>query len=249
MKNDNKVAVFKSLILAALIAAPTGVIAHTFDVTGSMTTSDGMAVAGAWGDGGVSLRWRVNHTDETIGGVEVYKTYYTYHLTHPETATYSFVLELHPFMLNDPDFAIVEVNSTLPNYEMGTFEIINPAFGDTGTITGIRFWGEGGGTEETIAFASGYLPMWGDFFAEDKAHTSTLWNKGFTAVDSDPDMSNPDNGLQNPHVLVPGFNGMAVIPIPGTIWLFASGILFLFGWRTNKKGSSLDDTVCPITPP
>jgi len=224
---------FREFFLVGLLfAISPAVYAHLFHASGSISNSDSLTGFGSWGAGTTNLSWEVNHIDDmTQGGL--YKTFYTYQFNHPEASTYSFVIELHPNMLADLSNSIFDVNSTLSNHELGIFSTENSFTGLPETITGVRFWGESGSTSETISFTSGYLPMWGDFFTNDKNHTTGVWNKGFTSPDRDPSSGATDGSLSS-HLLVPGAGGVSVTPIPPAIWLFASGLFAFFSISKRK---------------
>jgi hypothetical protein len=214
------------------------VYAHTYSISGFIDTTNGITGINAWNSGITNLTWNVNHTDEFFGS-GIYKTIYSYSFTHPGSSTYNFILELHPNMLFDDFSSILDVNSTLPNYEKGIFSSTDPLTGLPDTITGIRFWGDTGSASETITFTSGYEPMWGDFYASDRLLETAVWNQGFTAQDNDPSdhVGEAINGSVDSHILVPGRDGAPTIPIPAALWLYASGLLGLFGAGYKRRSS------------
>lgn len=203
--------------------------AHLFTANGSLSTPDGIDGLASWGTGPTNLNWNIDHCDPCLD------TIYTYTFEHPEVDTYEFIIEVHPNMVANPvEVEIYDVSSTLPNYELGFFAPSSAYPGMPDLIPGVRFWGDSGSTIETISFRSDYLPMWGDFYSSDGNSIAAAWNSGFTNPDNDP--SQPaSSGSVDFHILVPGADGIPIIPIPPTLWLFGSGLLGLVSMARRKQ--------------
>ena len=109
---------------------------------------------------------------------------------------------------------------------MGNFDSSShPSLPDP--IYGYRFWGDSGGTVDTLTFRTDFPPMWGDFFSSGLNDEDYASNDGFLSPDIDPVYceSNIGNGSFAGHILVPG--GGPIIPEPGCPTLLMG--IFLFG--------------------
>jgi len=218
--------VYKSIIgamCACLAVVSFNANTHIFVESGSLSTIDGILGTGTDFS---NLNWSVNHINSCCD------TGYTYTFEHSAASTFEFIIEVHPNMVTDQSGgAIYNVNSTLPNYELGFFTSDASTPGMPETIAGVRFWGDGGSTAESIYFDSDYLPMWGDFYATNAV--AGAWNTGFTNPDTDP-LQQASGGSIDFHMLVPGEGGTAIIPIPPAVWLFGSGLIGLIGLARRK---------------
>ena len=234
MKLSNMLKTVSHCILAYSIWALSPVAhAHLFTANGSLSTPDGIDGLGTWGAGLTAMDWNVNHPDDPDGcGPEFCETHYTYTFEHPAANTFEVIIEVHPNMITDPLGAILDVSSTLSNWEL---DFITPSASTPGmpdNIPGVRFWGDSGSTIETISFTSAYLPMWGDFYATDTNAAAAAWNMGFTNPDNDPSAS---SGSVDFHILVPGANGIPVVPIPPALWLFGTALIGFVGMSRRRK--------------
>lgn len=197
--------------------------AHIFIENGSLSTIDGIFDTGTDFS---NLNWSVNHVNSCCD------TGYTYTFNHSAANTFEFIIELHPNMVSEQlNGAIYNVNSTLSNYELGFFTSDVSTPGMPETIAGVRFWGDGGNTTESISFSSDYLPMWGDFYATNAI--AGAWNVGFTNPDTDP-LYYVSGGSRDFHMLVPGAGGLPIIPVPTAFFLFSSGLIGLVGFARRK---------------
>ena len=110
--------------------------AHLFEANGSLSTPDGIDGIGSWGAEPMNLTWDVSHYD----GDSVNHTDYTYTFSHVPADTFEFIIELHPNMLtNNSGLEIYNVNSTLPNYELGFFTTDASTPGMPEALPGVRF--------------------------------------------------------------------------------------------------------------
>lgn len=203
---------------------------------GSLSTPDGIDGIGSWEAGLTTIDWVANHTDDCES--DFCRSYYTYTFEHPEANTFEVIIEVHPNMITDQqEVEIVDVSSTLSNWELGFFTPSASAPGMPDTIPGVRFWGDSGSTTETISFTSAYAPMWGDFYATDTNAAAAAWNTGFTNPDTDPISQEVSDGSVDFHILVPGAGGVPIIPVPPALWLFGSGLIGLIGISRRKNAA------------
>jgi hypothetical protein len=200
---------------------------HEFSFEGSVSLGDGVVAEGAWSTGPTTLSWSVEH------GFGECVSYYTYNYEHPATDSVQFILEAHENMdMGD----LLDINSTLTNFEIGTFE---PASypGLPEAVYGYRFWGETDRTAETISFFSYFPPMWGDFHSHGTDPQDHARNGGFTVPDTGPERMHfiTSDGSLSDHVLAPGGDGEEFIPEPSSFGLVALGC---FGLAVRRRRRS-----------
>jgi hypothetical protein len=206
------------------------------DYTGSRSsaTDDGIFATAQWADGGFSLSWEIDEVDGlftyvyTFGGTGVEEKDLSHWLLEvSDTFTADNILDGSDASLVDPT-----------TYNSGGPGASNP--GLPGAIYAVKFDSGTQGGNYTYTIVTDRAPMWGSFYAKDGVADGGdvyAYNTGFGTF--------PIEGATDflAWIAVPNTLGTPpgddpVIPEPGTLALFGTGLLGLGFWRHRRQRRS-----------
>ena len=193
-------------------------------LTGSRSSSNGIDASASWDGGAFELGWNISW--DQPNGLWTYQ--YTVNVTRKDPS--HFILEVTEDGENFNTYQGTDAKVVLPPQVWHQDES-NPDMPNN--IYGVKF--DFGGDPVIYTIVTDRAPVWGVFYAKDgKDNLDPTLDKVVAWSNAlNYDYKNDISLTENDFIVRP--DGVTVVPLPGAVWLFGSGLVGLVGGKRKFR--------------